>query len=226
MVMAGVSVLLALARALLYRNDPQTDPRVNQAERDLIRQGEEPAVESGKVLPFRRVWKNRRMKVFIFEHMLNAGADTIYVSTISSYFLEAHHIDITEAGLLVSLPLFGGALGGVFGGILKDTLIHFTGSRRRSRSIVGCTGKLMAAALMFYALAQGSPLGVAWGLFAIKFFSDWTQSTVWGTCTDIGGLLTLLVIGVLLDFYSETRMVDGQEVMAPTSCRCSSWSPR
>lgn len=229
--MAGAGVLLALALALFYRDDPAKDPRVNAAELALIRKGEKQTEVAGGVLPWSRVMRNRSMKVFIFEHMLNAGADTIYVSTIGSYFLEAHRIDISEAGLLVSLPLFGGALGGVVGGVVNDALIHWTGTRRWSRSIVGFVGKVMAAALMFYALAQDTPLGVAWGLFAIKFFGDSTQPTVWGTCTDmggryaattfgiintaanVGGLITPLVIGLLLDAYSQTQVVDGEEVL-------------
>ena len=75
--------------------------------------------------------------------------------------------------------------------------------------------------------AQISGVAVAFGLFAVKFFSDWTQPTVWGTCTDMGGrysattfsiintagnlgsLVTPLAIGWLLDFYSSSQIVDG-----------------
>ena len=134
---------------------------------------------------------------------------------------------MTTAGLLVSLPLWGGALGGVAGGFLNDGLIHLTGSRRWSRTVVGFSGKLLACGFMFVAIAQTNGVMAAVFLFVVKFFSDWSQPTVWGTCTDmggrysatvfsiintagsIGGLVTPLVVGVLLDRVTTTTVVDG-----------------
>jgi hypothetical protein len=68
-------------------------------------------------------------------------------------------------------------------------------------------------------------------LFLVKFFSDWTQPTVWGTCTDmggrysatvfsvintaggIGGLVTPIVGALVLDHYRTIEVVDGVEMM-------------
>ena len=32
---------------------------------------------------------------------------------------------------------------------------------------------------------------------AAKFFSDWSQPTVWGTCTDLGGRFSATVFGII-----------------------------
>ena len=143
-----------------------------------------------------------------------------------SYFI-ARQFDVATAGLLVSLPLWGGAVGGIVGGFVNDGLIHVTGSRRWSRRVAGFSGKFLACLLMFVAIGQASGVAVALGLFAVKFFSDWTQPTVWGACTDMGGrysattfsiintagnvgaLVTPLVSGLLLDYFSSTQVVDG-----------------
>jgi len=65
---------------------------------------------------------------------------------------------------------------------------------------------------------------------AAKFFSDWSQPTTWGTCTDLGGRFSAtvfsiintagtlggvampLVFGGLLDWFTSKVPLDGQVV--------------
>ena len=229
--MSAAGVAFAITFLLLYRNRPGDDPRVNQAERDLIREEEQPT-DGPRVLPLRRVLRNRSMLVFVVQQFMNAGADFVYVSTMGSYFITARHFDVATAGLLVSLPLWGGAVGGIVGGFVNDGLIYLTGSRRWSRRVAGFAGKFLACIFMFVAIQQAGGVAVAVCLFVVKFFSDWTQPTVWGACTDMGGrysattfsiinaagnvgaLVTPLVAGGLLDYYSTTQIVDGVQQTA------------
>lgn len=227
-VMGAVGIIFAVAFLWLYRNQPETDARVNEAELKLIREGEVHTQEGPRVMPVSRALKNPSLLVFILQQSMNAGADGIYTFLMGSYFREARGIeDIAVAGLLVSLPLWGGALGGVAGGFVNDGLIHMTGNRRWSRAAAGFSGKFVACIMMFIAISQTSGIAAAWCLFVVKFFTDWTQPTVWGTCTDmggrysatvfsiintagsIGGMITPLVFGVVLDQYTTTQIVDG-----------------
>jgi len=162
----------------------------------------------------------------VFQQYANAGADIVYTSVLGSFFL-SKNISLAEMGIYASLPLFGGAVGGFFGGILNDYAIRATGSHRWGRSIMGFLGKAIAAVCLFFAISQSSALALAWGLFVVKFFSDWSQPTVWGTCTDMGGqhsgttfsivnttgnigaLTVPLFVGPLLDHYSTFELVNG-----------------
>ena len=230
LIMGLAGVLFAALFLLLYRSNPQQDTRVNDAELALISEGETDKASDGpRVLPFRRVLRSPSMLVFICQQFMNAGADGIYVYLMGSYFITARNFDIGTAGLLVSLPLWGGAIGGVFGGFVNDGLIHLTGSRRWSRTAVGFAGKFVACLMMFVAIQQVSGVAAAFCLFIVKFFSDWTQPTVWGTCTDmggrysatvfsiintsgsVGGICTPLVLGAILDMYTTTEIVNGEE---------------
>lgn len=195
-VMAGAGVLFGVAVLVLFRNSPQADPRVNDAERSLIDEGRVPAAPGRHVLPWQRVWRHRSLLLILLMQFLAAGADTFYSGYLGKYFLNGG-IDLKQAGALASLPLWGGAFGGMLGGFLNDRFIHLTGSRRWSRSIVGCLGPLMAAALLFVVVKQGSITGAAWALFAVKFFFDMGQPTVWGACTDIAGKYSATVFSLI-----------------------------
>ena len=77
------------------------------------------------------------MYFFVVQQLTSAGADMVYSLFMGDYFLNTKGFSIGQTGLLVSLPLWGGAIGGVLGGFCNDWLIRITGSRRWSRSTVG-----------------------------------------------------------------------------------------
>lgn len=228
-IMASGGVIFAIVFLLLYRNRPEEDPRVNDAELAIIKEGEVDDSGPGRVLPFRQALQDRNLQILVLQQFMNAGADIVYTSVMGSYFL-SKGISKLQMGMLVSLPLMGGAIGGVVGGFLNDWLIRRLGSRRWGRATIGVTGKLIAAGVLFIAIAQHDALAAGIALFVVKFFSDWTQPTVWGTCTDLGGryaatvfsinntsgnvgaLLTPLVVGPLLDLWTTVNMVGGEEV--------------
>ncbi len=225
---------LGLGFAFLFykvcRNRPEEDPNVNQAEIDLIRTGEPLSHDGPRVLPFWRAIRNRSLLVFIVQQYMNAGADYVYSAIMASYFIEARGVtDKIVLGLLASVPLWGGALGGIAGGFINDGLIAWTGNRRLSRSTVGFSGKAIACVCLYFSITHADPMIGACLLFATKFFSDWSQPTVWGTSTDMGGrysatvfsiinssgsaggVVTPLLGGFLLDRYA-TQHIVGEEV--------------
>lgn len=184
----------------LFRNSPEEDPRVNDEERALIRQGQVVAPGRGSTrsyLPAGRVWRNRSMRFFVVQQFLDAGSDVAYVSLIGAYFLQAHGFEIGKTGWLASLPLWGGALGGIVGGWLNDRLIRSTGNRRWSRSGVGFTGKAIGCCMLWVMMQQSSGEAAAVMLMAAKFFGDWSQPTTWGMCTDLGGRFSATVFSII-----------------------------
>ena len=228
-ILSVIGVLFALMFFALCRNRPEDDTAANQAEVELIRAGEPDGEDGPRVLPFRRAFRNRSMVVFAGQQVMNAGADYIYSAIMASYFIEARGVtDKIVLGLLASLPLWGGALGGIAGGFINDGLIAWTGNRRISRSIAGFSGKSIACVCLYASVTHPDPMAGAWLLFATKFFSDWSQPTVWGTSTDlggrysatvfsiinssgsVGGVVTPLIGGVLLDRYATQEIIAGE----------------
>ncbi len=183
----------------LFRNSPGEHPGVNQAERDLIAHGSiaRDASAPRTFLPAGRAWRSLSLRYFVVQQFLDAGSDVAFVSLIGTYFLQARGFDITKTGWLASLPLWGGALGGIAGGWINDLLIHRTGRPRRVRSGVGCVGKVIGCVMLGFVARQENGVAAGLVLMAAKFFSDWSQPTVWGTCTDLGGRFSATVFAII-----------------------------
>ncbi|MGE0609277.1 MAG: MFS transporter, partial [Pirellulales bacterium] len=188
-VLSAVGVALAVLFLWLFRNSPQEDKRVNDAERAIIDQGRLPVATGKHAVPWRRLLTDRNVLMIVVMQFLAAGADSFYSIYLGEYFLNAKGLNIALAGGLATLPLWGGAFGGMLGGFLNDMLIRAVG-RRWARSIVGGTCPVLAAALLVAVISQQSAVGAALALFAVKFFFDMGQPTVWGACTDIAGKYT------------------------------------
>jgi MFS transporter, ACS family, glucarate transporter len=228
LLMAGAGVLFGILFWLLFRESPRHDSRVNDAERELIAGGEVEPTTRG-VLPVGQALRNRSLVLICVQQLLAAGADNIYQYLLGSFFLERFGVNLATAGLLVSLPMLGGAFGGLSGGLLNDLGARLVG-RRWGRTLVGGTGPIIAAGLLLVFLRQPTALAAAVALMAVKFFVDWNQPTVWGACTDLAGRYTATVFsvintagtlggvifpplfGLILDAYKTETVIDGETV--------------
>lgn len=194
--MSGTGVLFSIVFLLLFRSSPSADPRVNDAERAIIEEGRiAPAAGQSRTLPWRTALANRTLRFLLVQQFLSAGADSFFSVFLGNYFMDAWRYDVKKAGIQ-SLPLLGGALGGFVGAHLNDFAIRRLGDRRRGRQIVGMTGPWMAAAFILTMPFQPNAESAACTLFGLKLFLDWTQPTVWGTCTDVGGRYSATVFGI------------------------------
>ncbi len=226
-IMASIGLILAFVFFVFYRNNPEEDPRVNEAEKELFREENRSQASQSKVISFKQALKNRSLQIMVFAQVANAGADIAYTSVLGSFLL-SKGITMGKMGILASFPLIGGAVGGLVGGYLNDYLIKKTGNRKWARRIVGSSGKALATICLFFAISQPTALSISCGLLVVKFFSDWSQPTVWGTCSDLGGrhsgtvfsmvnmsgnvgaiLVPVLLLGPLLDHFATTRIVNG-----------------
>jgi predicted MFS family arabinose efflux permease len=207
----GVLVSLGFVQLLLfaavYRNSPRNHPAVNEAEAALIEGDALPAGNSTaapsarmSVLATLRLATPRSLlNLFCLavQTILSTFADNIFLAWIPRFLSQVHGLEFKQMGIYASLPLLGGALAGLLGGLLNDYLIAATGNRRWARTAVAFIGKGMAAALMFTALLfYDRPYEFCLLLFLVKLFGDWSLTTAWGVVTDIGGRATASVFAV------------------------------
>lgn len=227
-----VGLVLCLLVVLLMRDSPGEDRRVNEAERRLIRSEPTPPGSSRKagVLPFRTAVRSSSLRWFLAQQFLDAGSDVVFVGMIGTYFLTVHKLDLKETGWLASLPLWGGAAGGIVGGWLNDGLIRRLRNPRVVRSGVGFAGKIVGCGMLIATVMQSDGTSAAYCLMFAKFFSDWSQPTTWGTCTDLGGRFSAtvfsivntfgtaggaimpVIFGGVLDWFSSSQTVNGSVI--------------
>ncbi len=195
-VLMGVGIAHAFVFGLVFRNSPKRHPAVNDAEASLIADEDMSTKSAAKKsrVGFRQMFREMKPCAIVnllalnVQTILSTVADNIFSAWIPLFLWEVHDLRFKEMGFLSSLPLLGGALGGAAGGWLNDQMIRRTKNRRWSRRLVGLTGKGIAGALLLVSLLwYESPQYFCGMLFFVKFFSDWSLTTTWGTVTDIGG---------------------------------------
>ncbi len=195
-VLALTGFVFAAVFWVFFRNHPAEHPLANEAERRIIEKGDAPPAKSAKP---RFNWSKaniRNFGFFLAASFCSSFADNLFVNWIPKFLRDDKGFGDVEMGIFASLPLWGGAVGGVCGGFLNDFLIRMTGRRRLSRSLVAGTGKIVAAGLIAASLLVQDGRMVMGVLFFCKFFSDWSQPTWWGTVTDIGGPAAGRVFGM------------------------------
>lgn len=197
-VLAAPGVLLGLAFWVVVRNSPREHPWTNPAECALVGGG--PA--AGAAAAPRAALTLNRGSVFSLSMLLvyafaSTFQDQLYVYWIPSFLVEGHNLDEATMGVFAPLPLLGGAVGGVLGGLLNDWLLRRTGNRRWARSGVAFTGKLIAAGLVLYSAHVGSGELAMVVLLTARVFGDWSLPTQWGAVTDMGGRAAGTLFGLV-----------------------------
>ena len=188
--------VFAVVFFLLFRNSPREHPWANAAEAELIESGE---VVTTADRPVHWDWSPgniRNLLAFFGASFSSTFADNLFVFWMPTFLVQAKDFSPVEMGVFASLPLWGGAFGGLCGGILNDWLIRTIGNRRRARRLVAGGCKVIAAALICCSLYFEDGRVIMGVLFFCKFFSDMSQPTWWGTVTDIGGPAAGRVFGM------------------------------
>lgn len=205
-VATGVALLIVFVS--LFRNSPRRHPGVNEAEVRLI-EGTLPAPPislsvASEPLTVRRMLSSVSPRSFLnlvflsLQSILSTFADNIYSNWIPQFLSQVHHLEFKQMGIYAALPLLGGAIAGLLGGMLNDYLIVATGNRRWSRVAVAFGGKFIAGVLLLAALnSYDQPYVFCGYLFFVKLFSDCSLTTSWGVVTDIGGRATASVFALI-----------------------------
>ncbi len=194
--LASVGVLFALGFWLMFRDSPAQHPWSNTEEQRLVEEGEAPA-KPGKVRMRWTLPNTFNLGLFMSASFCSTFADNLFVFYMPQFLVEEKGFSAAQMGIFAGLPIWGGAFGGMCGGILNDVLIRATKNRRVARSLVASTGKIVAAVLIVASVLVEDGRMVMFVLFFCKFFSDWSQPTWWGTVTDIGGRASGRVFGMV-----------------------------
>ena len=209
LLLAALGGLLAFVFYGLVRNQPSDHHWCNQAEADLVA-GDEAEVHkqpvSAKDLARSLFQVRSRGDALVTLNVLilclaagmSTVADAFYSSWLPYFLAEVHQLEYKQMGIYSSLPLIGGALGGVIGGFVNDWAWRRWPGSRWVRAVIGFAGKGTAAGLLLLALTQyENPYTFCWLLFPVKIAADISLATRWGAITDIGARYTASLFAIV-----------------------------
>jgi sugar phosphate permease len=190
-------IVLAIAFWWLVPGSPPGYRRPELAERQGViarRDIPEPGLWSARRLDGPSLSSLGMLLVYAFASTFQ---DQLYVNWIPLFLMEGRGLRIEEMGQFALLPLLGGAVGAILGGILNDALLRKTGNRRWTRSGVAFTGKSVAAGLVVLSVQVSDGRLAMVVLLAARTFGDWSLATQWGAITDMGGRAAGTLFGLV-----------------------------
>lgn len=170
-----------------FRDEPQTHPAVNEAERQLILAGTERRSGTHPKIPWRAVLTHPQVWLLGFILSCSAFNSYLYFFWYPTYLKKARGCLDIEAGWLSSLVLAGGAIGCMSGGFIIDWLTRRTGNRFLCRRWLSFTAMSSAAVLLLIGkFCDSSLIASLWTagsfLLAVMTLASW-----WGSVADLSG---------------------------------------
>lgn len=190
-VFMGVTGLVAAAVWTRVVHDPQSHPRLKQAEFDMIRTGGALA-EGAAPTPSQTGDFQRKLRVLLTHRTLwGLYLGQFFINTLTYFFItwfpvyliEERGLSVVSAGLFATVPAICGFLGGVLGGVLSDWLLRRRFSLTAARKIPVVTGMLLALSILgcIYSETNATVL-----LFmSLAFFGKGIGALGWAVVSDV-----------------------------------------
>jgi ACS family glucarate transporter-like MFS transporter len=182
--------LLGLVWAVIfyrwYRNNPQENPKLNQAERELLKKNAHLA-ESHAHVPWGRLLRSRQVWMLCWQYFSLSYGWYFYITWLPTYLREAQHLDLSATAWFAILPLFFGGLGNPASVFAAGWLARRTGSVTIARRTVACVGFAGAAILLLVSTTIHQPTAAILTIAMASFCNDLVMPGSWTSAMDIGG---------------------------------------
>jgi sugar phosphate permease len=179
-------IVWAIVFWFTYRDRPDEHKRVNAAEAAYIHDGL-PAAKQKAVIPWKLILGSPA--TWILGIAWSAYTYSLYFSWywLPTYLLEFRHFSLKNMGYLAPLPLLGGSVGVVVGGIATDYVMRKTGNLKWSRRAICITAMVGAAIAIVPAALLTKPVPVIICLILCNFFVSLCSAPTWAVSMDIAG---------------------------------------
>jgi predicted MFS family arabinose efflux permease len=181
-----LGVVWAIVFYYWYVNDPLQNPKLDAAERALLRESSKLAAGHSDV-PWRKFLRSQQVWMICWQYFCLSYGWYFYITWLPSYLREGRHMEITSTALLSVLPLLLGGMGNPAGVVAGAWLARRTGDLAKSRRIMGYIGFAGASGLLLLSTAVHNPLLAMLAVGAASFSNDLVMGGAWGAAMDVGG---------------------------------------
>jgi ACS family glucarate transporter-like MFS transporter len=181
-----LGVVWAVIFFIWYRNDPRDNPKLNAAERDLLRESATLAAGHGDV-PWLKFAGSLQVWMICLQYFCLSWGWYFYITWLPSYLREGRHIELTQSALLSILPLFCGGLGNPASVVLAAWMARRLGDMARVRRIIAYFGFTGAAVFLVLSTRMDDPLLAMLSIGVASFSNDLVMPGAWAAAMDVGG---------------------------------------
>jgi MFS family permease len=179
-------VVWAIVFYCWYVNDPLRNPKLNAAERDLLRESSELASGHGDV-PWGRFLRSRQVWMICWQYFCLSYGWYFYITWLPTYLRQGRHMEIASTALLSMLPLLMGGVGNPAGVVAGAWLLRRTGDMAKTRRIMAYLGFAGASGFLAFSTAVHNPLLAMLSVGLASFSNDLVMPGAWAAVMDVGG---------------------------------------
>ncbi|MGH7127632.1 MAG: MFS transporter, partial [Planctomycetaceae bacterium] len=173
-----------------FRDRPQDDPTVNDAELALIH-GEDAPRRTGSEIheppPWLGMLTSPSLYFLCAQQMCRAAGYAFFATWFPTFLQETRGVDVEQSGYLQAAVFCASLLGGLSGGTVVDWLFRRTGSLRWSRGGMGFASTAACGALILSAFFTDETLSAVMLLAAGAFAAAFAGPCAYVTTIDLGG---------------------------------------
>jgi MFS family permease len=185
-VFGALGVVWAVVFFWWFRDDPFQNPKMNSAEKDIIRHDAVSATSHVHV-PWSKLLGSRQVWMLCWQYFCLSYGWYFYVTWLPTYLKEARHMNFTDTAMLSVWPLFAGGIGNPVSMLLGNMVRRMTGSVTTSRRIISCIGFLGASGFLIYSTTFDNPTYAVAAIALASFCNDLVMPHAWASAMDIGG---------------------------------------
>ena len=184
----------------LYRDDPESHPRLGPIERAQthlisVERGREG--DAARRTPWKQIMSARSMWGMIVGSISYTYSIFFFTTWLPTYLIEYRHFSLAQMGILASMPLIAGMIGDVVGGVLTDRILIATGRLGFARKVVIIPALVASAVAVVPAATVATPLVSVICLSLVLLFLEMVNGPWWAVPIDIGGAFAGTVTGVM-----------------------------
>lgn len=187
-----VGLMVAWVFWYTFRETPESHPRCNDAERDLLNEGRGTTTTAaapssrGYRFPWRAVLTDRSLWMMCAYQMLTNFGWAFVINSMSTYLRDVRHLSEEMNGYISTLTLFIGMFGLLLGGLFTDALTRKFGLRL-GRLLPLSVTRFVSSAMCIACIWAENPWLLALCLGLMVFSTDSGLPAVWAWAQDVGG---------------------------------------
>ena len=185
-VFGALGVVWAILFYRWYRDDPMANPKLNVAERELLRHSARMAAGHSDV-PWGRILRSRQVWMLCWQYFCLSWGWYFFITWLPTYLQKGRGLDVTAAAWLAVLPLFLGGLGNPAGILMGRVVFRWVHSVTTMRRIVATIGFLGASGFLVYSTTVTNSVKAMVCIALASFFNDLVMPGAWSSAMDIGG---------------------------------------